>query len=112
MLQLYIYKNLRKFDVLITDIAKRDILEIYYYYSIVLLNENAAIKLLNGIKKEIFSLEYFPKRYRKIIDNNFKYKDVRFLPYRNFNIYYFIDDRKNKVYVIRVLYCKREKFEI
>lgn len=90
--------------------AINDLQEIKEYISEDLSNEKAAINTITKIMKNIRVLADFPESgpsLSSIIDFPTKY---RFLVCGNYNAFYRVED--NTVYIIRVLYCRRNFMQI
>lgn len=98
--------TLIKYDIVLTERAKQDLNNIYEYISQMLLAKVAASNLMDKIEKNILRLEYMPEsgsvlemrnsnKYRKLVIN--KYIAI-----------YRINKEERKVYIIRIVYGKRD----
>ena len=96
-----------RYEVLLTDKAKEELEEIYNYISKSLISETAAISIMQKIENKILNLTKIPESYSIIepyIQTNEKYRK---LIINNYIVVYRIDYDNNKVYVIRIIYGKR-----
>lgn len=96
-----------KYEIIITDKAKNDLKDIFYYISNSLMAENAANNLMNEFENSILRLENLPKSC-SIIEH---YKDKKFeyrkLIIKNYIVIYRIDELQNLVYISRIVYGGR-----
>ena len=81
--------------------AERDIWEIAAYlsdYSV-----SAAQSFLNNLKEKIEALSEMPLRFPKIISH----QEYRKMPVDKYVVVYLVDERQNRVLIIRVVYGRR-----
>ena len=96
----------------ITSKAQADIDETLEYISTVLSNPFAAKALLVSIEKKINNILAFPLSYPSI-DNLFvKKQNVRKVVIKSYILYYLYDEENDSVYILRLLYGKRNLDEI
>ena len=95
---------MRQYGIKITALAEQDLECISDYIAYKLRNPDAAVNTVRGIRNKINSLQNFP--YRNDFDSDSFLSDVgvRIDYYRNYKIYYVIDDREYIVYIIRILH--------
>lgn len=96
----------KMFKLKITGSAKEDINSIESYISLNLSSDNIARKTILDIKNAVKSLEVMPQRHR-IYKSSSLGIAIRSFPVRNYLIFYSIDLDKEIVYILRVLYAKR-----
>lgn len=101
-----------KYEIKITAMAQNDFEHIYMHISNNLHNKQAALKLTALLDKNIKSLSDMPERYALVKDNYLKNMGIRFISVKNYIIFYTIDENKQTVYVIRILYGKRNWIDI
>lgn len=99
--------KMSSYNVVITEAAQRDLLDIFDYMAFELHEPNSASRLLSKIKTKVKSLEEFPERNNMIFEPKYEAQKIRWCPVDNFIIFYQVSDVQNLVYVIRVLYKKR-----
>lgn len=91
------------YNIKVAKLVKKDLTNIRNYISYELNNPIAALNLLGGISKEIKSLEKFPKR-NKAEDVMLEKFNVRKINYKEYKIYYLVDDDNFIVYIIRIVH--------
>ncbi len=99
---------MNKYFVDVTDAAQSDLKEIVSYISIELKNPVSAKRLLTKFKDSILNLEEMPKRQNLVKDEVLSSRGIRRLLVDNYMIFYVVDDSKNKVTAIRILYARRD----
>lgn len=98
-------KSIRmQYKIRITDLAEKDLEDIGDYIAYELLNGDAAINTIKEIRKKINDLKYFPERNELDEDSFLAELGVRMDYYRNYKIYYVIDNREQIVYIVRILH--------
>ena len=96
-----------KYEVIITNKAKRDLKEIYNYISKSLMAKQAADNLMNEFEKNILMLEDMPESC-SIIEYYKKRKyQYRKLLIKNYVAIYRVDYKNKLVYISRVVYGGR-----
>ena len=97
-----------EYAIEITLPAERDLAKIYTYISETLKEPQSARRVYFSIKKEIISLSYMPRRYGIIGDDRYLSIELHRLFVENFAVFYTIDNQKMIVYILRILYVRRE----
>lgn len=96
-----------KYDIEITETAQRDFENIYLYISENLCNKQAAVRLISMLDKNIRSLSDIPEGYPLADDEYLRNIGLRFVSVKNYLIFYTVNLSKKKVYMLRILYEKR-----
>ena len=99
--------KMSSYNVVITDTAQRDLLDIFDYIAFELRESDSARRLLYKIRTKVKSLEEFPERNNMISVPNYEAQKIRWCPVENYVIFYQVFDVQKQVYIIRVLYKKR-----
>ena len=95
-----------------TTIAEADIDETLTYIEENLSNPDAATKFADNFEARIEEICKKPKT-GLLVDNPFlKRNDVRRFLVDNYIAYYIIDDEKNRIIILRVVYGKRDQDRI
>ena len=97
-----------EYKVEITRPAERDIAEIYLYIAEELKEPQAAKRIFSSIKKEIMSLSAVPERHRIIDGREYLESGLRKISVENYAVFYTIAEPGKAVYILRVLYMRRE----
>lgn len=95
------------YNVVITKPAQRDLLDIFDYITFELREPESASRLLSKIKLKIKSLEDFPERNSIISEPKYETQKIRWCPVENYVIFYQASKHKAQVYILRILYKKR-----
>lgn len=101
---------MKKYEVIVSDLAKNDIRDIYTYISNNLFSPKDALKIIKLIEKNIKNLDVMPERFRKY--EKYKDKNIRICRVKKYLIFYDVNDDKDRVEVTRVLYSARNYDEI
>ena len=99
---------MKKYNVVITASALKDMEDLYNYIAYELYSPDSAKKLYFKIANAIQSLELFAERYR-VFSNEDGYSTRRMLV-DNYSVFYIIKDAS--VIIISVLYSSRDLNEI
>ena len=94
------------YNVIITEVAKRDLLNTLDYIDNILKNPDAADKLLNEFIKKSNGLALFPEAPPIINDPALSEFNVRYVKVMNYLIFYAV--RNSNVYIVRFLYKKTD----
>lgn len=96
---------MKTYNVIVSETAINDIIEIVNYIRFEVKNEVYALKIVEQIKKEISSLESMPIRNNIIEDEYFQLKEYRKLIVSKYIIFYRVLDET--VYISRIVDNKR-----
>lgn len=96
-----------EYSLQLTPQAKTDIAEACRYVAVELENFQAAVNLANGIYEVIYSLDSMPKRNPVWPREPWRSREVRWAAYRNYNIFYAVDDAAATVKILRIFYNRR-----
>ena len=95
-------------EIEFTDQSKRDLRDILDYITYELQEPQVAVKLVRQITQEILSLNQMPMRYRLYEEEPWQSQGLRCFSVKNYLIFYYPDETKNTVYVVRVIYGGRD----
>lgn len=93
-------------DVVFTKPAEDDLVDIEYYISFELSNSQASERIVSGILNTAEKLGLYPNSHPVINNNILRRVNLRMTRFGNYNIFYYFDERNDRVYIIRVLYNK------
>lgn len=79
---------IKKYTVKLTPSFEKDFKKIYEYLAYALQEPIVAKNFYNRVKKEIFSLQYFPERYAKLCNYINQKRNIRKFPVHNYIILY------------------------
>ncbi len=97
------------YEVKLTEHAIEQIREIKSYISQGLRAPETAVAWVKKLKNAIASLDFMPHRHALLESDPWHREGVRRLPVGNFFVYYIIDDEHYTVWVIAVIYAKRDQ---
>lgn len=103
---------MNKYQILLTQNAKDDLIEIRNYITYDLLSPDISKKFIYGLRKSISQLFYFPYKFPQIKTKYIHEQSCRYMPYKNFLVFYEIKESEGKIYILRILYNKRDWKEI
>ncbi len=93
-----------QYSIVYTRLAKSDIGEIVTYTSETLKAPKAALDLVSALEKSIKTLEKFPYAHQVYITNKMLENEYRFIPVKNYLVFYTVKEDKKKVIISRIFY--------
>ena len=96
------------YDIIISDLAKRDIRSISSYIKYDLHEPAIAKTLIDTIIDGIFSLSDMPSRINLVNDEHLAEKQIRGLQIKNYTVFFRINKYDKIIEIIRVLYSRRD----
>ena len=100
------------YKIIITPDAEEDLVELRKYIADVLLARDTARNYIRTIRKEIGSLSELPARYKPVDDEPWHSRGVRRIIVNNFFVYYRIDEEHKRVYILNVIYARRDQLRV
>jgi toxin ParE1/3/4 len=97
------------FEIVITPDAEADLLEIRDYIAYTLRVPDVALDYIGAIRKEIEKLSYMAASIAPVDKEPWRSRGVRKIIAKNFFIYYRPDESSGRVYVMNVIYAKRDQ---
>ncbi len=94
--------------VVYTFAARQDLRDIYEYIAFTLLAPSAARKTADRIMETIRSLESMPERNPLYKEEPWRSQGVRFVPVRNYLVFYTVNNETDTVCVSRIMYGARD----
>lgn len=99
------------YRIIITPDATRDLNELRTYIADELLAPGTALVYIQTIRREIGGLARMPARHMCVDQEPWHSLGVRKIIVKNFFVYYRIDDPTGTVYVLNVIYAKRDQLK-
>ena len=99
------------YRIIITPDAIDDLVELRDYIADVLLAPETALQYIQTIRREIGTLSRMPARHKCIDLEPWRSRGVRKIIVKNFYVYYRIDDPAGAVYVLNVIYARRDQLK-
>ncbi len=100
------------YKIIITPDAEEDLVELRNYIADVLLARDTARNYIRTIRKEIGSLSELSARYKPIDDEPWHSRGIRRIMANNFFVYYRIDEDRKQVFVLNVIYARRDQLRM
>ena len=97
---------MKKYSVQITNKARFQYYRIFNYVKNTLKAPIVAITLMQLIDKKIEMLDTMPNMYTKIKGISKSMPLLRYITANNYNIVFTVDEKKHRVLVLAILYCK------
>lgn len=97
------------YEIVITPDAEADLFEIRDYIAYTLLVPDVALNYIRTIRTEMQKLSYMATSFAMIESEPWHSRGVRRIIVKNFYIYYRPDDSAGKVYILNVIYARRDQ---
>ena len=97
------------YEVILTPFAIQRLEDLFDYIAKDLLVPETAVAYVKAIRDDLDSLSLLPGRIKPIASEPWHSKGVRRLLTQNYVAYYQIDDTAKKVFVIDVIYNRRDQ---
>ncbi len=98
-----------RYKVKLTIQAIGQIKETVQYISKILLEPETAQKWADALQREIAKLDSMPSRYPLTEQEPWHTEGIRKMPFKNFLVYYWIDEEKKTVWITAVIYGRRDQ---
>ncbi len=98
-----------RYEVKLTTQAIGQIEETVQYISKTLLEPGTARKWADTLQREIGKLDVMPSRYPLTQEEPWRTNGIRKMPVKNFLVYYLVDEEKKTVWIIAVVYGRRDQ---
>ena len=95
-------------NVVFTEPAEYDLLDIEYYIFVDLCNPQASRRITEGILEAAEGLGEYPIGHPFVDDELLGRIGLRMTRFDNYNIFYHYDNEDDVVYIIRILYNKAD----
>ncbi|MCL2045604.1 MAG: type II toxin-antitoxin system RelE/ParE family toxin [Oscillospiraceae bacterium] len=103
---------MKKWDVQLSEPAENDLIDIYRYIAVTLLEPAIAWRQIERIRNAVYSLDQMPERGSLFPNEPWRSRGLRRLFTGNYCILYEIDDETDTVNIIAILYSKRNIDEV
>ena len=97
------------YKIIITPDAEADLFDIRDYIAYTLSAPNVALNYIRTIRNEIQKLAYMASSIAPIEREPWHSRGVRKIIAKNFYIYYRPDEASDKVYILNIIYAKRDQ---
>lgn len=100
---------MNSYEIIMTPGATTDLVELRDYIADVLLVPDTALSYIRAIREEISKLSEMPGRIKPVDDEPWHSRGIREIMAKNFYVYYRIDEETKRVYIMNVIYNKRDQ---
>ena len=100
-----------RYVIIITPDASDDLWQLRDYIADVLLSPDIALSYIQTIRNEINNLSELPGRIKSIDSEPWHSIGIRRISAKNFYVYYRVDEKKKRVYILNVIYAKRDQLK-
>ncbi|MBO4473280.1 MAG: type II toxin-antitoxin system RelE/ParE family toxin [Clostridiales bacterium] len=99
------------YEIILTDDAITDLEELKYYIATVLRAPATALSYIREIRQAIESLSELPGRIKLLDDEPWHTRGIRRLMVKNFFVYFRIDEDDMLIYIMNIIYNRRDQFK-
>lgn len=103
---------MKSYDIIITPDAEEDLKEVREYITSTLHEPHIALRYIQSIRKEIAKLSFLAKSIAPISEEPWHSRGLRKILAQNFFVYYRVDESLERVFVLNVVYAKRDQEEV
>jgi len=100
------------YDIIVTPDAEADLFEIRDYIARTLLVPDVALNYIRTLQEEMQKLTYMASSIAPVEPEPWHSKGVRKIIVKNFYVYYRLDVPSGKVYILNVIYAKRDQLKV
>ncbi len=100
------------YEIIMTPDATTDLYKLRDYIADTLLMPDTALTYIRSIREKISTLEQMPDRIALLQEEPAHSRGIRKLIANNFYIYYRIDKNTKRVYILNIIYNKRDQLKM
>lgn len=98
---------MKKYNIILTRRAKDDIIDIGDYIAYTLMEPETAYYFVAGLQNMISTLNELPNRFALVDDLVLSSQGIHCMPYKNYYVFYEIEELMDTVIILRVGYNRR-----
>lgn len=95
------------YHIFLTQQANADIINIGDYISFISSEPDISKKFIEGLRNSILQLKLFPCKFPLIQDPVLQSHGIRYMPYKNYYIFYKVIESTQIIIILKVGYNKR-----
>lgn len=103
---------MKEYNIILTRRAKDDIIDIGDYIAYTLLELETAHCFVTGLRSAIAKLKELPNRFALADDRVLASQGIHCMPYKNYYVFYEVEEAMETVIILRVGYNRRNWKEI
>ena len=100
------------YRITVTPDAEADLSELRDYIANVLRSPETARSYLHHLRKEIGSLSEMPARIKAVDEEPWHSRGIRKLIVKNFLVYFRIVEEEKMIYILNVIYARRDQLRV
>lgn len=100
---------MQSYQVIVTPDAQKDLTELRDYIACVFLEPETAKSYIKALRKTIGSLSYLAPSFALLENEPWHTRGIRKTTSKNFIIYYRVDEKSKKVYILNVICARRDQ---
>lgn len=100
------------YEIIITPDSEADLYEIRDYIAYTLLVPETALEYVRSIRSGISKLSFAALSIAPVVQESWHSRGIRKITAKNFLVYYRIDETSNRVYILDVIYAKRDQIKV
>ena len=100
------------YQITVTPDAEADLSELRDYIANVLRSPETARSYLHHLRREIGSLSEMPARIKAVDEEPWHSRGIRKLIVKNFLVYFRIVEEQKTVYILNVIYARRDQLRV
>lgn len=100
------------YEIIVTPDAEADLYAIKDYIAETLQVPEVALNYIRALRKEMEKLSYMAESIAPVEREPWHTRGVRKIAFKNFYIYYRPDNASGKVYILNLIYTKRDQLEV
>lgn len=100
------------YEIIMTPDATIDLIELRNYIADVLFAPDTALNYIRRIRRKINTLDQPPHRAAPVSNEPWRSHGIRKITADNFYIYFRIDENSKRVYILNIIYSKRDQLKM
>lgn len=100
------------YEIIVTPDAEADLYAIKDYIAETLQAPEVALNYIRALRKEMEKLSYMAESIAPVEREPWHTRGVRKIAFKNFYIYYRPDNASGKVYILNLIYTKRDQLKV
>ena len=103
---------MKKYSIEFSKEAKKDLIDIYSYIKYNLQDDNNTNNFIENLKSEINDLKEYPTSHPIVDYDLIRRLKIRKIIVNDYIVFYIVDDDKDKVQIVRIMYGKQNWLEL
>ncbi len=100
---------MERYEIVMTPDAMEDLAVLRDYIRDRLGSAGTALNYIRTVRQEIGSLDVMPERFALLSEEPWHSRGLRRMVVKNFFVYYRLDKEAKRIYILNVIYARREQ---